>query len=60
MNKTKIILFSLALLPTLSQAQTPQGNTTNPSFSKAKKIMQIQGNVNPILASRCQNILKKE
>ncbi|WP_336596006.1 hypothetical protein [Photobacterium kishitanii] len=42
MNKTKIILFSLALLPTLSLAQTPQGNTTNPSFSKAKKIMQKQ------------------
>ncbi|WP_305846039.1 hypothetical protein [Photobacterium kishitanii] len=37
MNPTKIILLSVALLPTLALAQTPQGNTTNQSFSKAKK-----------------------
>ncbi len=47
MNPTKIILLSVALLPTLALAQTPQGNTTNQSFSKAKKIMQQQIYTNP-------------
>ena len=48
MNKTNIILLSVALLPTLAFAQTPQGNTTNQSFSKAKKIMQQQIYTNPV------------
>ncbi|MCD9554667.1 endonuclease I [Photobacterium carnosum] len=42
MNIIKIILISTSLLPIVSVAQTPQGNTTNPSFNKAKKIMQKQ------------------
>ena len=48
MDRTKIILLSVVLFPTLALAksqelaQIAQGNTTNPSFNKAKKIMQKQ------------------
>ncbi len=47
MDRSKIILLSALLLPTFSQAQTNEGNTTNQSFSKAKKIMQKQIYTNP-------------
>ncbi|PSW58770.1 endonuclease I [Photobacterium kishitanii] len=43
---TTIILLS-GLFPIIAQAQTPKGNTTNPSFSKAKKTMQKQIYTNP-------------
>ena len=42
MDRTKIILLSVVLFPTLALAQSNEGNITNPSFSKAKKIMQKQ------------------
>lgn len=43
MDRTKIILLSSVMLfPILAQAQNNEGNTTNPSFNKAKKIMQKQ------------------
>ena len=47
MDRTKIILLSALLLPTFAQAQNNEGNTTNPSFNKAKKIMQKQIYTNP-------------
>ncbi|SKC34442.1 Nuclease NucM precursor [Photobacterium piscicola] len=46
MKITTIILLS-GLFPIAAAANTPQGNTTNQSFSKAKKIMQKQIYTNP-------------